>query len=151
MSNSAKQTEAAETGPVILAPDAYTRPVDPDQNPVLLGNECPACGAAFFPARTICPDCFDQGELVVKELTGRGEIHASTVVRIPAPVGIKAPYAYGYVDLMESGLRVFALFTGAEPEWFQPGREVQLTVGPVRLTKQGREIVGYKFKPVEQG
>lgn len=151
MSESVRQPEPAETGPIIFAPELFTRPDDPDRDPCLVGNECSACGAAFFPARAVCPACFDKGELKPKELTGRGRIYASTIVRIPAPVGIKAPYAYGYVDLDDSGLRIFALFTGADPDWFQPGREVELTVEPIRRDKKGREIIGYKFKPARQG
>jgi uncharacterized OB-fold protein len=89
--------------------------------------------------------------MVPKELGGPGRIYSSTLVRIPAPVGIPAPYAYGYVELEESGVRVFALFTGADPEWFRPGRKVSPMVETVRLEKDGQEVIGYKFRPVEEG
>ena len=149
VSNKDKQ-DLAE-GPLVLAPESYTRPEGPDGETRLLGNLCTKCGKVFFPARTLCPDCFEDGEMVPRELSGPGRIYSSTLVRIPAPVGIPAPYAYGYVELEESGVRVFALFTGAAPEWFRPGRKVNPVVGKVRLEKDGREVIGYKFEPAEEG
>ena len=136
---------------VILAPDLFTRPDDPRQEPMLLGSGCPTCREVYFPPRKVCPRCFEEEPPEVKEICGRGRIYASTVVRIPAPVGIRAPYAYGYVELAESRLRVFALFSGAEPEWFVPGREVELTVETIRVDESGREVVGYKFRPAGKG
>lgn len=145
-----RQLETPE-GPVFLAPESYTRPDDPAREPLLLGNRCAVCRRVFFPARSLCPDCFEQGPMEPLELSGRGRVHASTVVRIPAPVGIAAPYSYGYVELEESGVRVFALFSGADPQWFQPGREVRLEVGPIRKDDSGREVIGYKFRPAQEG
>jgi uncharacterized protein len=143
------KSEALEN-PVILAPESYTRPEDPGREPRLLGNRCPSCERIFFPARTLCPDCFEQSNPIPIELSGRGRIYASTIVRIPAPVGIAAPYAYGYVDLDESGVRVFALFSGAEPGWFKPGRRVRPVVETVRRDANGREVIGYKFRPADE-
>ncbi len=150
MSGSKGAKQPPQEGPVILAPDSFTRPTDPEREPKLRGNQCPGCKRSFFPARTLCPDCFEESVLAPTEMDGRGRIHASTIVRIPAPVGIPAPYAYGYVDLEETGIRVFALFTGADPEWFRPGREVSLVVEAVRRDKQGREVIGYRFGPSEE-
>ena len=85
-----------------------------------------------------------------RELSGRGRVYASTVVRIPTPVGIAAPYAYGYVDLDDTPVRVFGLFTGADPEWFTPGRAVRPVVDIIRRDDQGREVIGYKFRPLDK-
>jgi uncharacterized OB-fold protein len=151
MNPPARDTEPAAKGEVIFAPELFTRPHDPAEEPMLRGSECPTCKAVFFPARTVCPRCFEEGALKVRELSGRGRIYASTVVMITAPIGIKAPYAYGYVDLADSGLRVFALFSGADPGWFVPGRDVELTVGPIRLNQAGQEVIGSKFRPADKG
>ena len=78
----------------------------------------------------------------------RGIVYASTIVLRDSPAGIKGPYAYGYVDIPENEVRVFALFTGDEPSAFTPGREVELVVEAVRTDSSGREIIGFKFKRV---
>ena len=80
-------------------------------------------------------------------LDRRGIIYASTVVHIPSPVGIKAPYAYGYVEIPANGVRVFALFTGDDPYSFTPGREVELVLEPLEIESQKHKIISYKFKP----
>ena len=81
-------------------------------------------------------------------LNPRGIIYACTVVHIPSPVGIKAPYTYGYVQIPKNQVRIFALFTGADPFTFKPGQEVELVIEPVRENHQGQFIIGYKFKPI---
>jgi len=141
----------AASEPVVVKPGLFRYPVREDEGPALLACRCRGCGRTFFPRREICPDCFDQGTLEETVVQGRGVIHASTVVHVPAPVGIQAPYAYGYVDMEPAGVRLFALFTGAEPASFTPGREVELVIGPVRVDAQGREVIGYMFRPAGQG
>lgn len=142
-----ESTQESGRDPVYLAPENYARRDDTGRA-VLKGNRCSACGRTYFPARKLCPICFDRGEMAPAELKGPGRIYASTVVRIPAPVGIAAPYAYGYVEL-ENDVRVFALFDGPDPEWFQPGRRVRPVEGVVRRDEQGRAVLGYKFRPLE--
>lgn len=133
--------------PVLVKPGLFRYPVPEGEPPALSACRCRGCGMTFFPAREICPDCFEAGALEETAIRGRGVIHASTVVHIPAPVGIQAPYAYGYVDMTEPPVRLFALFAGAEPAWFAPGREVELAIGPVRVDAEGREVIGYLFRP----
>jgi len=81
-------------------------------------------------------------------LDRRGVIYASTVVHIDSPAGIKAPYAYGYVDLPANQLRVFALFTGADPTTFAPGQEVEMVLEPLGIDRDGNKIVAHKFRPI---
>jgi uncharacterized OB-fold protein len=78
----------------------------------------------------------------------RGRIYTSTVVHIPSLVGIKSPYAYGYVDIPANKIRILALFTGGDPYSFKPGQEVELVLEPIHVNSQGQEVIGYKFKPV---
>ena len=123
-------------------------PLANGERPALFANHCGNCGKTFFPKRAICPRCFGEGALEDITLDRRGIIYASTVIRIPSPVGIKAPYACGYVDILTNGIRVFALFTGSDPSSFAPGQEVELVVEPVRVDHQGQTVIGYKFKPI---
>jgi uncharacterized OB-fold protein len=101
----------------------------------------------FFPKRELCPDCFDKGELVEERIEGQGIIYSSTVVSVPSPAGIKPPYAYGYVDIPEEGVRIHALLEGTDPQCISPGRKVELSIEPFTVNKQGQKVIGYKFRP----
>ena len=118
--------------------------------PRLLGNRCGSCGKVFFPGRAICPDCFTDDTLAEFELSPRGKIYAYTVIHYPPPSGFEVPYAYGYVDLSEDNIRVFTMFTRDSLEKLQIGMDVELVIDKMRTDKDGAEIIGYKFKPVQQ-
>ncbi len=126
----------------------FNYPLSDDQEPALLGNRCMSCGKTFFPKRSLCPYCFNEGDLQDITLDNQGIIYACTVVHIPSPVGIKAPYACGYVEIPKNEVRIFALFTGSDPFSFTPGQKVKLVVEPVRENHQGQKVIGYKFKPI---
>jgi hypothetical protein len=126
----------------------FDYPLADRQGPALLANRCNKCGKTFFPKRNLCPDCFEDGNLEDILLDKRGIIYASTVVHVTSPVGIKAPYAYGYVEIPKNQVRIFALFTGSDPPSFIPGQEVELVVEPVWENNRGQKIIGYKFKPI---
>jgi len=126
----------------------FEYPLAEGQTPTLLANRCTNCGKTFFPKRPLCPYCFDKGEMEEIKLDRRGAIYACTVIHRNSPTGIIAPYAYGYVDIPVNKVRVFGLFTGGDPLSFAPGQEVELVVEPIKIDPQGKQIIGYKFKPV---
>jgi uncharacterized OB-fold protein len=76
---------------------------------------------------------------------GDGRVYASTVVRVPSPVGLKPPYAYGYVDLDTVPLRVFGLFAKADAQGLQPGTPVRLVAEALYSNAAGQAFVAYKF------
>lgn len=96
---------------------------------VLLGSHCRRCDRLQFPRAAVCPDCL--GETVEQELGSRGRIYTYTVVRTKPPLGLPAPYAVGYVDLEDCGLRVFALLDASATQRLQIGAAVRLTVQPL--------------------
>lgn len=126
----------------------FDYPLSEGQQPALLANHCTHCGKTFFPKRNLCPYCFNEGELKDITLDNRGIIYAFTIVHVPSPVGIKAPYAYGYVEIPKNQIRLLALFTGSDPSSFSVGQEVELVVEPVRENNQGKQVIAYKFKPI---
>lgn len=130
----------------VVQPGIFNYPLARDEKAALLANRCKVCGRTFFPKRPLCPDCFTDGEIEDVKLDTRGVIYSSTVVTVPSPVGIKPPYAYGYVDIPTNKVRVFALFSGSDPRAFQPGQEVELVLETVSVTKQKQKVIGYKFK-----
>lgn len=144
---SSGQTEEP-AGPVPFQDGLFEEPAAPDGAPALLAGRCRQCGRTLYPRRAECPGCTDGGDVEDVTIGGSGVVYTSTVVRVPSPVGLKPPYAYGYVDLSEVALRVFALFTGADPASFVPGTEVELVVEPLLADAQGRSVMAYKFRPV---
>lgn len=139
--------QAADQNWILVQPGLFDYPLADGETPALHANSCRHCGAKYFPKRTICPHCVSR-DLEDCFLSRRGIIYASTVVYIDSPVGIKAPYACGYVDLPEDKVRIFSLFSGADPVSFLPGNEVELVLGPVRKNDTGQDVIGYMFKQV---
>ena len=151
MPESAKSmSDRIEQGWVPVQVGLFDYPLIDRQRPVLRGNQCKDCGKTFFPKRSLCPGCFDHGNMEDIELETRGIIYASTVVHVNSPAGIKAPYAYGYVDLPGNQIRVFALFTGDDPASFKPGQEVELILEPLGKNRDGHIVIGYKFRPISE-
>lgn len=151
MPESAKDiSDRKAEGWVSVQVNLFDYPLIDGQRPVLLGNQCKDCGKVFFPKRSLCPDCFDHDNMEDIELETRGVIYASTVVHVDSPAGIKAPYAYGYVDLPGNQIRVFALFTGADPASFKPDQEVELILEPLGTNRDGHTVIGYKFRPISE-
>ena len=131
---------------VAVQPGLFEYPLADGKLPALLANRCTNCGRSYFPKRAFCPQCFDKEGMEDITLDRRGIIYTCTVVRVPSPVGIKAPYAYGYVDIPAHQVRVYALFTGSDPASFSPGQEVEVVLEPIRVNEKGQEVIGYKFK-----
>lgn len=133
---------------LLIEEGLFEYPIADNQAPALLANRCTNCGKTFFPKRPLCPYCFEKGEMEGIRLDRRGVIYACTVIHRNSPTGIIAPYAYGYVDIPFNKVRVFGLFGGSDPSSFTPGQEVELVVEPIKVDHQGKQIIGYKFKPV---
>jgi len=133
---------------VLVEEGLFEYPLAEGQAPTLLANRCTNCGKTFFPKRPLCPYCFEKGKMEEIKLDRRGIIYACTVIHRNSPTGIIAPYAYGYVDIPVNKVRVFGLFEGSDPSSFTHGQEVELVVGPIKVDRQGKQIIGYKFKPV---
>ena len=101
----------------------------------LIGGHCPGCGRDFFPRPRYCPQCLEP--CPESSLDGRGVIHSYTVVRTRPPFGLPQPYAVGYIDLAESGLRIFGLLNPADIDGLAIGRKVGLQIGPMGKNGKG--------------
>jgi uncharacterized OB-fold protein len=121
----------------------------PSAKPALIGHRCRQCGQFFFPQRSICPDCFEDGTLEQVRLSRRGRLYTFCIVE-RGPIGFEAPYGVGYVDLPE-GLRIYSLLTEKRFECLKIGMEMELVVGPIRKDSQGNEVIGYQFRPLSPG
>jgi uncharacterized OB-fold protein len=128
----------------------FTVPEDPADSPRLLGSRCRACGEHFFPRRQVCARCLAEGCDDVL-LGPRGRLWTWTYVHVPLFAKKDArvdAYGVGQVDLPE-GPRVQAILVGG-PEDFRIGIEMELDLETLRTDDDGREVVIFRFRPVDR-
>jgi uncharacterized OB-fold protein len=113
--------------------------------PHLIGGRCKTCGKYTFPKYYVCPFCFSD-ELEDAPLSPKGKLHSFTVVRRSLP-GFLVPYGLGLVDFPE-GVRVMAQIETDNLEGLGLDTEMEVTVGVIRKSKDGKDILSYKFRPV---
>jgi uncharacterized OB-fold protein len=80
----------------------------------------------------------------------KGTIYSFTVIRTKAPFGLPTPYAVGYVDLDETGLRVFSLLDPERIDQLEIGLRVALKTGPLGDNGKGEPRVRPYFTPEQQ-
>jgi uncharacterized OB-fold protein len=132
-----------------IEPGFFTIPEDPDAPPRLLGSRCTECSEVFFPRRAICARCLGD-RLDPVEIGPRGRLHTWTYVHVPLFGSRNAEtggYGVGQVDLPE-GPRVQAVLAGG-PGDFRIGMEMELELETLRTTKEGDEVVIFRFGPRE--
>jgi uncharacterized OB-fold protein len=128
----------------------FTVPDDPTVSPRLLGSRCGTCGEHFFPRRLVCARCLAEGCEDV-ELGPRGRLWTWTYVHVPLFAKKDArvdAYGVGQVDLPE-GPRVQSILRGEAGD-FSIGMEMELDLESLRTDDDGREVVIFRFRPVER-
>ena len=118
-------------------------------SPHLIGAICPVCNKKFFPKPTVCPYCL--GEVKETKLSSKGKIYTYSVLRTRAPYGLPQPYADGYVDLEEDGLRIHSLFDPEKISDLEIGKGVTLRVGPIGVGNDGQPCLRYYFTTKDGG
>ena len=147
MTSPPEQFAGAAAEAVPFMPDLFETAADGGVR--LLGGRCSKCGAYSFPRRSICSHCGPGPEVESATIDSHGRVYASTVVTVPSPVGLKPPYAYGYVDLDSPALRVFGLFAKADAQGLQPGTPVRLVTEALYSNAAGQPLVAYKFASMD--
>ena len=137
-----KKSETNRTPPVI--PGLFSLPPYDEAPPTLLGGYCEKCKRHYFPRSKYCPQCL--GQIRQAAVGSSGTIYSYTVVRSKAPLGLPSPYSVIYVDLVESGLRVFGLFDPEAIDQLRIGLEVELTAGPLGHDAKGQLCLRPYFK-----
>ena len=81
----------------------------------LVCQRCRRCASWIFYPREQCPHCFSQ-DLEYAPVSGRGRVHAYTIVYQPAVAAFNedAPYVFALIQLDE-GPRMISNVTGCEP------------------------------------
>ncbi|MFH2129353.1 MAG: OB-fold domain-containing protein [bacterium] len=111
---------------------------------ILLANKCKACGQIFFPKAKFCLSCV-HNELEEIELSQKGSLYSYTIGHMPSS-HFQPPYAIGYIDLPEN-YRIYAPLVMVEDQPFEVGMEMVAVIDKL-WEEDGKEVIGYKFKPV---
>jgi len=112
--------------------------------PFLKGYRCKKCGQLDFPKPNPCPNCWENSFEIVP-LSRKGKLYSYADIYVGQP-GLETPYIIGYIDLPEN-IRIFARLEG-EVGSFECEEEVELTIGPIRMNRNGVPVISYKFKKI---
>jgi uncharacterized OB-fold protein len=129
-----------------VVPGIFTIPQDDQTLPELIGGYCRECNEHFFPCPKYCQRCLGAVERAV--VGRKGTIYSYTVIRVKPPLGLPSPYAVGYIDLEESGLRIFCLLDPKQINQLRIGLAVELSVDIMGHDGQGasRQRPFFTFK-----
>ena len=112
----------------------------------LLGGYCPECGYFHFPAGRNCPYCSADG-CETRQLSERGTLCLfTTVVNRPPGYTGEVPFGFGVVELPE-GLRLITRLTETEPARLDFGMPMRVTLVPLHVDAEGRQVVTFAFAP----
>ena len=114
----------------------------------MLGSRCRACGECFFPRRVVCARCLAR-DCEDTLLGPRGRLWTWTWCHLPRFGSRQSDggYGVGQVDLPE-GPRVQAVLAGRREE-LAIGIEMELGLEVLGETRDGEEIVIFRFKPCD--
>lgn len=145
-------SESAPATPrqIPIEPGFFTIPRDAGEPPRLLGSCCTDCGEYFFPRRVVCARCLGQS-LSDTTLGPRGTLYTYTYVHVPLFGSLRSNvegYGVGQIDLPE-GPRVQAVLSGG-PGDFRIGMPMELELELLRVTKDGDEVMIFRFRPVRE-
>ncbi|HDH87981.1 MAG TPA: hypothetical protein ENF36_08095 [Desulfobacteraceae bacterium] len=114
----------------------------------LISSECPLCKRIFFPAVKICPDCLDDSQPMKKKiLNNNGKIFSFSIAQV-APPGYEVPHVQAYIDLPER-VRLFTLLVKyGDGSKLKKGLFAKLVIVMIGEDKEGREHLGYRFRPI---
>ncbi|MBW2370491.1 MAG: OB-fold domain-containing protein [Deltaproteobacteria bacterium] len=110
----------------------------------LIAGKCTACGKVFFPRRSACTECAGS-DMEVTHLKDGGKIYTHTTVNMPVHK-FKPPFTIAWVEFPE-GVRVMAPVKDGQPQSVKVGMETTLVIDTLWREK-GKEVVGYKFRPI---
>jgi len=113
----------------------------------LIAGYCKESDNYTFPKYLVDPVSFSD-EIEEKLLSPTGTLHSYTTVRRSMPE-FPVPYALALVDFPER-VRVMAQVETDDVEDLKIGEEMGVTVGRVKKTNDGKDVLSYKFYPVRK-
>jgi uncharacterized OB-fold protein len=125
-------------------------PEQAGQDPYIAASKCPQCGKVYFPKKDFCPACMLDDGMRDIALSPEGVLYTFSVVHLGVS-GFKTPYVLGWVEFPQEKVRIAAQIEydpAKALSELKPGQKVRLAVGKLREIEGGREIIGYRYKPV---
>jgi uncharacterized OB-fold protein len=119
-----------------------------DGQPKLLGSRCRESGQYFWPAERMNPVTHRAGTLEAAEIEGRGRLISYAVVERGLP-GFASPYALATIQL-DQGPSLIAQLEDWRDRTLRLGQPVELVIGTIRTEKNGTQIIGPKFRPLQE-
>lgn len=126
-----------------IRPDLFVD-VDP---PRLVGSRDRDSGEVFFPAEAMNPRTMTEGTLERHEFEGAGTLVAWTVVGRGMP-GFDTPYALATIKL-DAGPGLIGQLHDWQGKTLEAGMRLKLAIARIKAEKDGTEVIGPKFIPVE--
>lgn len=127
---------------------SYLKLGDDGANPVLVANECMACGARFFDRRNACASCSGR-EFRQVEVSREGAVASFSIVAFAAP-GVDVPFVPAVVDCDGTSVRGNIINCPPDPEHVQVGMKVRLATYQVGTDSEGNVAVNYGFEPIQE-
>lgn len=123
----------------------------------LTTTRCRACGAASYPPRVICPECYSE-DLEYIELPDQGKVVVFSETLKGVPLGFSAPLIHATIDLGKDSpvRRLLTRVMNCPAGQLKEGDELRLVVfevpsHPIEKGKKGTilsERVFFAFEPV---
>lgn len=112
----------------------------------LVMSWCTACDDAIWYPEEICPRC--RGEVIWRELSGRGVLYSWTHVQMPVNPDFKAGYIAALVVPEEApGARLVTHVVGLDPDKLECDMSVEVEFKDMQ-TKGGKTFKAPVFRPV---
>jgi uncharacterized OB-fold protein len=134
--------QAVTPGPEIkISLPAYERAFEPKLR--LEAGRCPHCGTLALPPRHRCLGCGAEGDASLVALPREAIVYTTTTIHTPVP-GLATPYTIVIAELGDTGVRLLAQVTGAEPGSVAIGDQGEMVLRRV-AERSGVPDYGYSF------
>ncbi|HVV74409.1 MAG TPA: OB-fold domain-containing protein [Mycobacteriales bacterium] len=113
----------------------------------LAAGRCSECGNLDLPQRYRCSECGAEASSALASLPRDATVYTAVSVHVPVP-GLLTPYDLAIVDLGDSGVRLLAPVTDAEPGSTSIGDNGSVVLRRIAV-RAGVPDYGYAFVPEE--
>ena len=111
----------------------------------LEAGRCPDCGTLALPQRFRCLGCGSEGTSTLVALPREAVVYTTSTIHTPVP-GLATPYTIVIADLGDTGVRLLARITGADPGSVAIGDRGTMVLRRV-AERSGVPDYGYAFLP----
>jgi uncharacterized protein len=123
----------------------FSWPLEEKRTPYLIGNKCKLCGKFHFPRTQACTKCMSE-ELDEIHFGRCGKLYTHSIIHVSS-MGLKAPYAIGYIDIDE-GQRLFAMIVDWTKNDLTNGRNMELVITRIRDESSCDRVIGFAYRPI---